>query len=432
MKTKNIAIIGGGYTGLTAAYELSKLGHKVDVYESAKTLGGLAGNLSLDGYSIELAYHHIFKTDTCILNLAKEIGADDCLDWFESSTAIFQNGAIYPFKTATDLLKFKPLKFIDRLRAGLIVLYLQKQNNWQRFQNITAANWLKKYAGRQVYEIIWQPLLRGKFDADYHRISMAWLWARINTRANSREGKDERLGYFIGGFKIFTDQLIAACQKNGVIIHANSTIKAVVAGPKILVNKQYLKYDAVLATVPSNVFGNLIKQSAATQTYLNRLNKIKYIDALLLAFTSPQKLSDFYWHNVNDQDIPYVVFVQHTNLISDKHYGGKNYYYIGAYLDKNSPYIKMSASQLKTNWLGALKKLFPNFEESKISDYKVIHLKDAQHIVDTKYYSYLPSFKTPIKNVFLANFSQIYPKDRGINYAIKAGLNAAKDINKIL
>ena len=39
----NIAIIGGGLTGLTAAYELLKYGHQVTVFEKEKTLGGLAG-----------------------------------------------------------------------------------------------------------------------------------------------------------------------------------------------------------------------------------------------------------------------------------------------------------------------------------------------------------------------------------------------------
>ncbi|MEI6237391.1 MAG: FAD-dependent oxidoreductase, partial [Candidatus Saccharibacteria bacterium] len=101
---KNIAIIGAGYTGLSAAYELSKKGYGVDVFEAIDSIGGLTGVFKIEGQSIELAYHHIFTTDKYIINLSKELGSYKYLKWFDSSVAIYQDGQFYPFKTAADLL----------------------------------------------------------------------------------------------------------------------------------------------------------------------------------------------------------------------------------------------------------------------------------------------------------------------------------------
>jgi hypothetical protein len=38
----------------------------------------------------------------------------------------------------------------------------------------------------------------------------------------------------------------------------------------------------------------------------------------------------------------------------------------------------------------------------------------------------IPSFKTPLKNVFLANMEQVYPWDRGTNYAVELGQKIAR------
>ena len=425
-KSKKIAVVGAGYTGLAAAYELAKNGYSVDVYEASDAPGGLAGDFDIEGASIELAYHHIFTTDKYIINLAKQTGSYKYLKWLDSSVAIYQHGKLYPFKTAIDLLKFKPLKLHNRIRAGIAVLYLQKYKQWQKLQGLTAVEWLNKYAGKQVYEVIWEPLLKGKFDKEYKHVSMAWLWARVNTRANSREkGKGEQLGYFVGGFKVFTDGLAKACKKNGVRFFYNSKVNALLKGPTVKTAAGQLKYDAVIVTAPTNIFWGLVNKSTP-QGYLSDLKKVKYLDALLLIFSSSQELTPYYWHNVNDKDIPFLVFINHTKLMDKKHYGNKNIYYIAAYLDKNSRYLKLDEKTLQAEWFKALRKMFPTFDKTRVSRAIKVHLKDAQHIVDTKYSNYIPDIKTPINGVYLSNFSQIYPEDRGTNFAIKAGQDVAK------
>jgi protoporphyrinogen oxidase len=356
-----IAIIGGGYTGLTAAYRLSQKGHEITLFERSNDLGGLAGGFEIEGTNLEKAYHHIFKTDVDIINLAKELGVEDKLAWRESSVSIYYGGKVYPFKGAMDLLKFKPL----------VTLYLQKDKNWEKYQKISAYEWMKKWSGKQVTQVIWEPLLKGKFDKYYDKVSMAWLWARIHVRANSREGlESEKLGYFMGGFNEFTKALVNKLKENNVEIVTNANVQGVnskfkMQNSKITIsmkddNDKFddLEFDKVIATVPSHVFTKLVKgNSEITEDYINKLDSINYLGAVLVVFTSGQDISPFYWHNINDINKPFLVFINHTKLIEKENYGGKNVYYIGSYVPHDHKYFEISDEELHSIWFSAIKEI---------------------------------------------------------------------------
>jgi len=438
-KRKKIAVIGAGYTGLVAAYRLSQKGYNVEIFEAGKYPGGLAGDFTIEGAPLEIAYHHLFKTDKDIISLTKELGIQDKLQWHDSSVAIYYDQHLYPFMTPIDLLKFKPLSFFNRLRAGIVVFYLQKQKNWQPFINQTALGWMLKHAGKQVCEVIWEPLLRGKFDKYYDKVSMAWLWARIHIRANSREPGDqgEKLGYFDGGFKVLTDTLIDACKKAGIVIHTEAKIAHIEtdSSPYIIIDGKKQSYDAIIATTPSHVLAKLIEQEKPTkelQAYCTQLTSIDYLGAILMIFSSDQDISPYYWHNINDNTKPFLVFIHHTQLVSKEAYGGKYVYYIGAYLAPDHKLFSLTDAELSDLWTSELKKIFPDFLPSSISEQHIFRLRNAQHIVDTNYQSRIPAHKTPLPGVYLSNFSQIFPEDRGTNYAVREGNAIAETVDEYL
>ena len=183
MKSK-ILVVGGGITGLVAAYRLLQKKYRVTLVEKDNNLGGLLGGFKINGVYLEKTYHHIFRTDREIISLIKELGLEDKLKWHESKTGLYFEGKLYPFAGAIDLLKFKPLNLIDKLRLGLVKIYLEKENNWHKFENVLAYEWMKKWCGDRAYKVVWEPLLMGKFSDRYKEISMAWMWARIHTRGN--------------------------------------------------------------------------------------------------------------------------------------------------------------------------------------------------------------------------------------------------------
>lgn len=362
-----VAIVGGGLTGLVAGYRLSQKGHKVTIFEKEKELGGLAGGFRLGRTYLEKTYHHIFKKDKYIIDLITELGLWEKLKWHKDKTAVVYKNKTYPFATAMDLLKFEPLGLVDKLRLGLVKIYLEKEGNWQKFEKITAAEWMRKWGGSKAYQVIWESLLRGKFGDKYKTVSMAWLWARIHSRGSGG------LGYLDGGFQQIVDEL--AKRINGEI-----KLKTEFKNQK--------GFDRVIDTGP--------------------IKGIDYLPAAGVVFTSKQNLSKYYWHNIADSQSPFVVFIQHTNLMDKSNYGGDQVYYLGAYGKK----INEEES------FDCLKRIFPEFDKNLIKQKFIFSFKYAQHIVDTKYQ--IPNYKLQ-KNVYQANFAQIYPEDRGMNFAVREG-----------
>jgi protoporphyrinogen oxidase len=429
--SKKIVIIGAGYTGLVAALRLAQAGHAVTILERGTIAGGLASEFTVEGASLERAYHHLFKTDTSIINLANELGIGEKLTWHDSSVALYYGNKLYPFKGPLDLLRFTPLTLLNRIRAGLVVLFLQRTNNWKALQKVSAYDWMLKAAGKQVTEVIWEPLLRGKFNKYYDKVSMAWLWARVHIRAQSREAGGEKLGYFEGGFQVFTDALLKELKALNVAIKTGIEISAITSLPsgkvKIVEAGKTETYDACVATTPSHVFAKLVEGNKALKpAYLQQLQSIDYLGARLLVFSSDQDLSPYYWHNVNDIDLPFLVFINHTKLIDASNYGGKNIYYIATYVPHDDELFTCSDEQLEAAWFKGIKQIFPDFSAKKVHEKHYFRFANAQHIVDTNYVSKIPAHKTPLSNVYLANFSQIYPEDRGTNFAVRDGEAIAK------
>jgi protoporphyrinogen oxidase len=382
---------------------------------------------------LEKTYHHLFLTDTSILDLVKELGLSDRLVWHDSSVGIFRNGQVHPFKTPKDLLSFKPCSFIGRLRTGFAALYLKHQKNWRGFMKQTAHDWMTRACGASAMETIWTPLLKGKFDKHYQNVSMAWFWARIHTRANSRKGGEgEKLGYFQGGFNIVTAALENAIRRNGVQVRTSASVEKITSDRMALINGETISFDACLFTGPSYAFSKLLPAEGLPAGYADKLRSIDYLGAICLIFTSDQSLGDFYWVNVNEPEAPFLVFIQHTRLTGTERYAGKNVYYIGAYLAPDGKVFSLPDDELAGLWLGYLKKIFPAFDAGRIHERHIFRFRAAQHIVDTSYEARIPEYQTPLPGVFLSNFSQIFPEDRGTNFAVREGEKIARLVQQSL
>lgn len=425
MKKIKVAIIGGGLTGLVTAYKLAKNGHDVSILEKGSDLGGLMSGFEINGTSLEKAYHHIFRTDKYIINLVNELGLEDKLIWNESSIGLYYDGNLYPFVTPIDLLKFKPLDIISKIRLGLVGIYLQKTKNWKKFIDVSAVKWLEKWCGKKGYKVVWEPLLKGKFHDYYHNVSMAWMWARIHTRANSKVKGEvkEKLGYLEGGFEIISKALEKNIKKNKGKIILNTNIENIIetnGKVKITIHGEEKLFDKVIACIPSSVLSRLIDQNKYN-IYIDKLNNIDYLGSVMLIFSSKQCLSKYYWHNINDCKSPFLAFIQHTNLIDKSNYNNEHIYYLGAYLPHDHKYFKWSDEKIQKEFFDYLNKIFPKFDQKQISSKHIFKLIDAQHVVDVNYKSKILDYQTPINNLYLSNFSQIFPEDRGVNFAVREG-----------
>ena len=431
-----VGIIGAGAAGLAAAYELVKQGHYAAVYERAPFLGGQASTFDVGGARLEKGYHHWFTSDADIVDLTTEIGLGDKIRWIDSTVGTLVDGKIYDFVTPMDLLKFSAMSLPDRIRLGLTTLYLQRQQDYWKYEDITADEWLRRYAGRGGYESFWGPMMRGKFGEEHYReISMAWVWGKIQTRVKSR-GKSmirEKLGYPMGSFGELFDVLAERVREMGGEAHTSAAVEKVevvdgrTKGLHVALQDEeveFAEFDAVLATTPSYIFPALVPP--LPDDYLEKLTGVSYMAAVLIVLVLDKPLTDVYWLNVSDRSIPFVAVIEHTNLIEPEHYGGKHIVYLSNYLTTDSPLYRMSQEELLAEYLPNLRKINPEFNESWIEEIYHHRVGAAQPIIGTRYSERIPSHRTPFEGLYLANTTQIYPEDRGTNYSVKMGREVAR------
>jgi protoporphyrinogen oxidase len=429
---RKVLIVGGGLTGLSAAYELShRPGFEIRIVESGAQLGGLAGGFKLLGTTLEKSYHHLFLGDTSVLGLIRDVGLWEQLVWHESAMGIYRGGRIYPFTTPWDLLRFEPCGLAGRVRLGLVALYLKHTKNWHRFSRLRASEWMARACGQEAMEAIWTPLLRGKFDRYHDSISMAWLWARIHSRAQSRTtgGGGERLGYLQGGFGILVSRLEAELSNRKVQIQMGASVEAFSGQDRsAIIQGKRVGFDACVFTGSCSALRRLLPSDAALEDYSRSLGSIEYLSALSLVFVSEQEIGDCYWLNINEPGAPFLVFVRHTRLVDKGGYQGKQVYYIGAYAPPDSRLCSLTDTELTDLWWRYLQRIFPEFNPDLVLERHIFRLPAAQHIVDTGYEARIPSCRTPLPGVFLANFSQVFPQDRGVNWAVSEGTRIARTV----
>ena len=424
-------VVGGGVAGLTAAYRLLQGGHDVTVLEAGPELGGLVRTFDAGGEPLECFYHHIFTTDTEIIDLVNELGLGDRLVWRDSKVGFFHGGKIWPFVTPLDLLRFGPLPLIDRIRLGLAGLYLRRQKNWAGYEKVTAWQWIKRHAGQKALDVVWGPLLRGKFAEQAEEVSMAWLWSKIRLRFSSRKSgaaSREQLGYMMGSFGVYIREL----EKR---IRAGATVQTSAAVAQITVSSgradgveledgRRFDSDAVIACVPSERF--LPIAPALGAEYERRVLAARWQWALCYVIALRESLSSTYWLNVGDPDTPFIAVIEHTNFIEKERYGGLNLVYLSNYLAPNHPWFSLSDEELDDLYLPHLSKLNPDFKRDWIVDRWVFKGPNAQPVIRRNYRDDLPDHRTPIAGLYLANMQQIYPEDRGQNYSIRMGDKVAR------
>ena len=430
-----VGIIGGGMAGLAAAYELTKQGHFAEVFEVAPFLGGQASTFEVHGGQLERGYHHLFISDTSITELIHELGLGDKLEWLQSSVGFYHGGKVWDFASPKDLLLFKPLPLLDRIRVGLWTFILQKTKSYQRFESVTAAAWLTSHMGKKGYEVIWEPLLRGKFGDFHDKIGMTWIWNKVTLRVASRKGAGqvERLGYPIGRFgeviAVLADRII----QQGGQLHTSSSVAKISETDDTTTTlnvqiknepSEQREYDAVIATTPSYVFAKLAPQMP--DEYKEKLEGINYLSAVLMVLVMDRPFTEKYWMNIADPDMPFVALIEHTNIINKELYGGKHILYISNYPSRDSDMYKMSPDNLMDLFVPHLQKINPDFDRSWVLEYHHHKLDGAQPIVGINYGDGIPDHRTPLKGLYLANTTQIYPEDRGTNYSVRMGVKVAQ------
>ena len=430
-----IGIIGAGVAGLAAAHDLLRDGHEVTVFEAADHTGGLAAGFKDESWEwpLEKFYHHLFTSDDAIIRLVEELGIRDKLFFPRPITSVMYEGEIVPFDSPLAWIRFPVFTFVDVARFGLVSAYLRFTNPWPSLEKYTADEWLRRWYGDKVYELTWRPLLIGKFGPYFTKANMAWMWARLKVRS-------PRLGYFRGGFQMFIDTLTEQVRQRGAQIHLDSPVEAVeplsAGAIRMHISGESALFDRVVVTTSPG----LLRRMAPTlpPDYLGQLARLKSMGAIVMTLALRRQLmANTYWLNIpahspdkSQSKFPFLALVEHTNYIDRAHYGGDHIVYCGDYVLPDHPYFTMSKDELESLFVQSLQHVNKDFRPDWVRKSWLFRARYAQPVPEVNHSQNIPDLRTPIRNLYFASMSQVYPWDRGTNFAVKIGREVAQLIQR--
>lgn len=392
-----VAVLGAGFTGLACAVYLTDFGHDVEVFETEKKVGGLAVGYAVEKWRwpLEIFYHHIFTNDSDIIEVARKVGSQ--INVYEPVTSCFIGGKEIRLDSPVSVLNFKYLSIWSRLRMALGLGILKVIPNGIFLEKYKANRFLPKLIGEEAYKVIWKKLLKAKFGSKFDDVNMAWFWSRVAKRTKN-------LGYFEGGFQNLAEKMKEYAESRGAKFHM---------GTKMGDDK---KFDKVIVTIPAPLVGKEVK-----------MPKIDYLFGQTLILRLKQGFQKSYWLNILEKDWPFLVSVEHTNMVDKKNYGGETVLYLGNYLEENNPQLKKSKEESLEMYLPFLKKINSEFDIKWIIDFELFRKPYAQPVFPTNYSAELASVTKKSGKYVFGNMSMVYPFDRGTNYAVKMGKELALD-----
>ena len=428
-----IAVIGAGFTGLTAALELIKKNHEVVIFEKDSFAGGLASGIrqAVDDYpkdwqwDLERFYHHWFTNHRKVIQLAKDLGVEDKIFQKETVTAILSQNQIYPYDSAIDYLKFPHLPLIAKIRGAKILALLKLFPFWKMLERFSAASFLERWMGKRAFEMPWRSLLIGIFGDYWQKVNLAWFQSRVSERT-------KKLMYIEGGFQTLTDAMINYINENKGEIRFSTPVEKMesLADQKwlLLFGGKSEVFDKVIFTASPSLLAHVTPDLPSDYKELINQKLITLAAQALILVLEKPLMENVYWLNINDVSYPFLALVEHTNFVDPKYFGGNHLVYIGCYHDTNHSNMKLDKDELLKLYRPSLDKVHRIFKDEPLPVIKQSWLfrePFAQPVFPTNYSKDIPSLKTPLPNLYLASMNQIYPYDRGTEHAIELGKRVA-------
>ncbi len=418
--TKKIAVLGGGPMGLAAAWRLLKQGHQVSLFEAGDRLGGMSASFDFEGLPIERFFHFLCTTDHDYFELLNELGIADQLRWVNTRMGVFHQKKLYNWGEPFALLKFPGLSLLEKICYAFKVMYCKHLKDFSELDKKTATAWLKNMLGERAYSILWEPLLSLKFYQFKDEVSAAWIAARVQRVAHSRQSLfKEKLGYLEGGSDTFLHAIERAIREKGGDIHLATPIERVqvrdgkIDGLKI--GDEIRSFDAVISTIPLPYVARIIPD--LPQADLDKLAAIRNVGVVTVKLKLTQSLIPYFWLNITDTryGIPGVIEYTNLNPLPD------TVVYIPYYMPQDNAKYSWDNEQFRLETIKCLQDINPNFDESWIKAMHVSRYFYAQPVCTTNFLESLPPMKSAIEGFFMADTSYYYPQDRAITDSIKMG-----------
>jgi protoporphyrinogen oxidase len=284
---------------------------------------------------------------------------------------------------------------------------------------------MRRWFGSRIYDKMWKPLLIGKFgEENYRSIPMSWFWARVHSRT-------PKLTTYEGGMQALLDQLAARLETMGTAVRFSSAVRRVTARPEggleLELPSGKEMFDACLATTSPHLLADLAPGLPAE--YASQLRSLRHMGAVVMVFalTRPLSTQGVYWHNLpKEAGFPFLAMVEHTNFLPAEHFGGDRIIYCGDYLPLDHEYFRLTKEELQKRFLAALPRFNPEFKSDWVKKSWLFKAEYAQPVPVLRHSRNIPDVRTPLPGLYFACMSQVYPWDRGMNYAVRLARQTAR------
>lgn len=413
MKTstsRSIAVIGGGISGLTTALRLNEQGHAVTLIEASGQLGGLGTFFDYGGRTFEKFYHCMLPSDGPLLELLDTLGLREDVYWKPSSFAYAYQNEVFPLNTPLDLLRFKPLSFIERIRVGITGAYGRIASD-KGLDDMTTAQWLGRFSGASAFKKFWQPMLEAKFGDRYQDVPALWFWTRFNREKG--ESKGEVKGYLRGGYKRITDQFARHLRANGVALRLNTPVERIDldddAQPIVVTDQGEENFDQIVVTLPWPGFAKSAGANLRSASGSIDWN-IDFQGVINCLFFLRRPLTKHYWLATPEPSFPFDGVIETSTLTDESDRGeGRHVVYLTKYLHRTDPRFSTTDDTIGTDWFAALKKLFPDLTEQDIEARHIFRAPFVEPVYTKGYLKRRPPEVLVPGKIYLATSAQVYP-----------------------
>lgn len=425
-KEQRIAVLGAGPMGLAVAYQLALDGHKPVVFEADDRVGGMTAPFDFNGLEIERYYHFHCISDHAFLQMLDELGISEKMHWVETKMGYWYQGQLQAWGNPMALLKFRGLGWIAKFRYGLHAFLSTKRNDWRPLDNVEAISWIKRWVGKEAYEVLWRKLFELKFYDYMEGLSAAWIWSRIRRIGRSRYNLfHEKLGYLEGGSNTLLQAMKQAIEARGGEIRLRTPIKKVVIEGSSITGVEseggFEVFDKVISTVPLPYVPKLMPDLPAG--ILAKYQAVRNIAVVCVIVKLRKAVTGNFWLNTNDPEMDIPGLVEYSNLRPlDQHI-----VYVPFYMPGEHPKFSDADQMFLDKVRRYIKKINPELTDEDFIDIRASRYRYAQPICDPGYLGNLPPVALPIQGLWVADTSYYYPEDRGISESIGFGRNMARD-----
>ena len=419
----NVAVLGGGISGLVSAYRLLGKGNRVTLFEATGELGGLGGTFQHEGHTMEQFYHVMLNTDEHLLGLLTELDLGDEPTWTETKLGFLFDKTLYPFNTPIDLLGFGGLSIAGRLRTAFGGAYIAKMlNDPKGLDWISVSEWLEGIFGAEVFAQLWRPLLRAKFGDMYENVPAYWFWTRLRREKGSAK---EVKGYVNGGYRRIADRLRTEIRRMGGVIRMRTPVQSMQEardGIQIDSEGRSESFDAAVSTLPLPLLRQIVRGRLDESIPRQELPYQGVVNAVAIL---KKRLQPNYWNAIVQKDFPFQGLVETTHVVPMSQTGGRHLVYLLNYCRKDSETFRRVDGDVKFQALKAMKSFNPKFNEDWVEEIKIFRAPFVEPVWPLCYMRDKPRMRCGDSRLYLATTAQCYPQVNSWNTMVGIATDVA-------